>query len=172
MIFVFHSMYDMDRNFPRYPIHRQLYKIRSTTYNVDHFYYCIPKGSKEISSNKIYKGIYLLQVINSDKFYKNIQVLGKMVLTSKQFTVIQVNWWYRCKVAWNSCQVNIVRSLWRWCFFEQHFFTTKKAFQPHKFILYVIEDFKSCFNVQPKKITFSWPWFELGPGPNPLGESW
>ena len=40
-----------------------------------------------------------------------------MIFTSKQFTVIQVNWWYRGKVARNSCQVNLVRFPLKMMFF-------------------------------------------------------
>jgi hypothetical protein len=48
-------------------------------------------------------------------------------------------------------------------FFEQNFLTANKAFQPHKFILYVTEDFKLFYCATPKKIIFPRPGFEPGP---------
>jgi len=50
-------------------------------------------------------------------------------------------------------------------FFQFAFFlTTNKAFQPYKFILYVIDDFK-LFNVQPKKNYFFSPDLDSNWGP-------
>ncbi len=47
-------------------------------------------------------------------------------------------------------------------FFEQNFLTANKAFQPHKFILYVTEDFKLFYCATPQKIIFPRPGFEPG----------
>jgi hypothetical protein len=49
-------------------------------------------------------------------------------------------------------------------FFEQNFLTANKAFQLHKFILYVTEDFKLFYCATPQKIIFPRPGFELRPG--------
>ncbi len=47
---------------------------------------------------------------------------------------------------------------------ECNFLTANKAFQPHKFILYVTENFKLFYSATPQKIIFPRPGFEPGPG--------